>query len=173
MAKMKSSADKFANIAAINAVEAVAGTTAYARFNFPFSIMDKVGLIISRIEYWPYNLSNLNSSTDTLTAALIAASAILDLTNQADPAMLDSFRIIRNDLGAAATGALERLPIIKDFSDIPGGGILCAPSPLNVAVQGVGGAGVVGCWVKLFYTYVEMTTDEYWEMVESRRIISS
>jgi hypothetical protein len=173
MAKIKGGADRFANIAAINAIEAVAGTVAYVKFNFPFSIMDKIGLIINRIEYWPYNLSQLNTSTDTLTAALIAASTILDISNQADPAILDSFRIIRNDLGAAATGTLERLPIIKDFSSLPGGGILAAPSPLAVAIQGIGAGGVVGCWVKVFYTYMEMTTDEYWEMVESRRIISS
>ena len=85
----KTTTDKFANIAAIQVTEAVAGTLAYAKFNFPYSVMDKMALLISRIEYLPLSISNLNSSTDNVVIALIAASAIVDIGNQADPALLD------------------------------------------------------------------------------------
>jgi hypothetical protein len=169
----KSTTDKFANIAAIQVTEAVAGTTAYAKFNFPYSVMDKMALLISRIEYLPLSVSNLNSSTDNVIIGLIAASAIVDIGNQADPVLLDSTRLIRNDLGAAATGALLQFPFVKDFSSLPGGGILVAPSPLCATIQSNGAAGVMNAWVKFFYTAVSLSTDEYWELVESRRIIST
>ncbi len=165
--------DQFANIAAIQVTEAVAGTIAYARFNFPYSVMDKMALLINRIEYLPLSISNLNSSTDNVVIGLIAATAIVDINNQADPALLDSTRLIRNDLGAAATGTLLQFPFIKDFSSMPGGGILVAPSPLSAAIQSTGAAGVMNAWVKFFYTAVGLSTDEYWELVESRRIIST
>jgi hypothetical protein len=167
------SKDQYANIAAVNVNEAVAGTAAYARYAFPYSVTDKVAILISRIEYWFSSLTNLNSSTDNVIAALCAASAVVDLANQADPAIVDSTRVVRVDCGAAASGILVNQPFIKEFSSLPGGGILVAPSPLYAAVKSDGAAAVMGCWIKLFYTYKELATDEYWELVESRRIISS
>lgn len=167
------STDKFANIAAIQVTETVAGTIAYTKFNFPYSIMDKMALLINRIEYLPLSISNLNSSTDNVVIALIAATSIVDINNQADPALLDSTRLIRNDLGAAASGTLHQFPFVKDFSSLPGGGILVAPSPLSAAIQSSGAAGVMNAWIKFFYTSVSLTTDDYWELVESRRIIST
>jgi len=172
MAKTKTG-DKFANIAAISVTESAAGTTTYAKFNFPFSIMDKVGLIINRIEYWPGALQQLNTGNDSVTIGLIAASSVVDLSSQADPAILDTMRLVRLDIGAAASGLIVQQAIVKDFASLPGGGILCAPSPLNAAIQSSGAGGVMNAWLKIFYTYMEMTTDEYWELVESRRIISS
>lgn len=173
MAKIKGSTDKFSNIAAVQVTESAAGTLTYARFSFPFSVMDKVALIIARIEYWPTGIGGLNSTNDWATFGLIAASSIVDITNQADPAILDTSRYVRYDLGAAASGVLDVQPFIKDFSSLPGGGILCAPSPLSACVQSSGAGNALGCWLKMFYTYISLTTDEYWELVESRRIISS
>lgn len=165
--------DKAANLAALYVTEAVAGTIAYERFAFPFSIMDKVGLIISRLEYWFQGLAQLNSSGDGVTGAIIAASSLVSISNQADPAILDSIGLSRFDFGAAASGQYWATPIVKDFSSLPMGGILVAPSPLSIAIQSSGAAGTMAMWVRAWYTYVDLSTDEYWELVESRRIISS
>jgi len=170
-AKIKT--DTFANLAAVLVAEAVAGTAAYLKYAFPFSIMDKMGLIINRLEYWPGNLNNLNSSTDAVIMGLSISSSITDLTDQSNPAIVDSERVQRIDLGVAASGFFFEEPLIKDFSSLPGGGLLVAPNPLYGFVQGFGAGGVMNSWIKLFYTYMELTADEYWQLVESRRIISS
>ncbi len=172
MATSKSK-DKFANVAAIQPYETAAGTLAVAKFAFPFSIQDKMALVINRIEYWPLVLANLNSVSDYVTFGLIAAPSIVDFTNQQDPVLIDSSRVARYDYGAAASGELFTMPIIKDLSTLPSGGLLVAPSPLYGAVQSNGAAGVMGCWIKFFYSYMELATDEYWELVESRRIIGA
>lgn len=169
----KKTADKAANLAAVQVTESVAGTIAYARFAFPFSIMDKVGLIINRLEYWFQGMANLNSSGDAVVGGLIAASSVVDIGNQSDPSIIDSVAVSRFDIGTAASGLFWMTPIIKDFSSLPGGGILVAPSPLQVAVKGANAGGVMALWVRMWYTYVELSTDEYWELVESRRIISN
>jgi len=169
----KKSTDQYANIAAVLNTETVAGTAAYTRFNFPYSVTDKVALLISRIEYWLGNIHQLNTSQDYMIAALCAASSLVSLENQADPGLIDSCKLYRLDLGAAASGLMINMPIIKDFSALPGGGILVAPSPLYAGIIGSGAGGVVACWTKVFYTYKELATDEYWELVESRRIIST
>lgn len=171
MAKGKAT-DKFANIAALLVNETVAGTTAYGKFAFPFSILDKVGLLINRIEYSFSSLNQLDTSTDSVWAALIAANSIADITDITNPLIVDNTRLQRIDLGVAASGFFIQLPYIKDFSSMPGGGILVAPAPLSIAVKSDGAGGVMGVAVKVFYTYMELSTEEYWELVESRRIIT-
>jgi len=164
--------DQYANLAAINVVETAAGTLTSAKFSFPFSIMDKMALLVSRIEYWPGAIEQLNSTGDYILGGIIAAASVLDLRDQSDPLVIDSFSLGRLDQGTAATGHLINMPWVKDLSNLPGGGILLAPNPLYVAVKGSGAAGVVSLWVRMYYTYMELATDEYWQLVESRRIIS-
>lgn len=173
MATKKAGNDQYANIAAAAAIETAAGTAAYARFAFPYSVTDKVALLISRIEYWFGNLNQLNSALDYVIGGLTVSNTVSDLTNQADPAIVDSNRLIRIDIGTAATGMLFYQPTVKDFSALPGGGILIAPAPLYAVCQSSNAGGVMNCWVKLFYTYKELAVNEYWELVESRRIIST
>lgn len=164
--------DTFANIAALNVTESAINTMTSAKFAFPFSIMDKMALIINRIEYWWEGLSAFNSTDDRSVAALTAAATVVNIDNQADPLIIDSTRFARVDVGVAATGILLFQPYVKDFSQLPGGGILVAPAPLYAMVKATGAASVTGCSIKLFYTAMELSSDEYWQLVESRRIIS-
>jgi len=164
--------DTFANIACVNVVESAANTQTSVKYSFPFSIMDKMAIIVNRIEYWWEGFGALNSTDDRSIAALVAAATIVNLDTQSDPLIIDSSRMARLDFGAAASGNFFFQPFIKDFSSLPGGGIIMAPSPLYGMVKGTGCGAVTGCQIKLFYTYMELNTDEYWQLVESRRIIS-
>lgn len=170
----KSAKDTFSNVAAVFVQESAANTQTSTKFNFPFSIMDKMALVIQRAEYMVGNLPTaLNSSGDLGIIALTVASAVTLITNQADPLIVDNYQVTRMDLGAAASGFFWPQPFVKDFTTLAGGGLLVAPSPLYAMVQGSGAAAAINGWIKLMYTYVELGTDEYWQLVESRRIISS
>jgi hypothetical protein len=169
----KTSADKFANIAALQVTETAANTQTAGKFAFPFSIMDKMGLIINRIEYWLATSSRMNTDTDSVQMALTAAAALTDISKQNDPLLIDSISLTRTDFGVAASGIMVPFPIIKDFSSLPGGGILVAPSPLYGMIMGGGCSAANVMWIKLFYTYVELSAEEFWQLVESRRIISN
>lgn len=166
----KKTQDQRANYACILVTESAANTLTFLKFNFPFSIMDKMALNICRIEY-TVDASQLNSTADQVCVALTMGSTIANILVQSDPLLIDSHRIIRRDFGAAASGILEVTPFIKDFSTLPGGGLLVAPNPLCAAIQAAGAAAACSAYVKLFYTYRELETDEYWELVESRRVI--
>lgn len=165
--------DTYANIAAVNAVEASAGTAAYVKFAFPFSIMDKMALIINRIEYVFSSLTQLNTGGDYVLMGLTVSNAVSSLLSLSDPLVLDTARIDRYDIGTAASGLFRDSPVIRDFASLPGGGLLVAPNPLYGAIISNGASGVMGGWVRMYYTYMELNTDEYWQLVESRRIISS
>lgn len=165
--------DQFANIAAISVTESAANTQTSTKFSFPFSIMDKMALLISRIEYWFEGYALFNSGDDRTILALTCNSTVTSIVNQADPLIVDSARLGRVDYGAAATGLLRQEPFVKDFSSLPGSGILVAPNPLYAMIQSTGASGASSGSIKLFYTYMELSSDEYWQLVESRRIISS
>lgn len=173
MAATKSALDSRPNLAAIKITEAVAGTLAYAKFAFPFSIMDKMGILIHRLEYWVDSLSLLSSATATLFMGLAQASAIVNIQNQDDPAIVDSVSFQRLDYGVAGSAEIVQNPYVKDFSSLPGDGILVAPSPLTGMILSSGAAGVTHGWLRMYYTYMQLSTEDYWQLVESRRVISS
>lgn len=173
MASKVSKVDQYSNVAAIYIQESAANTQTSAKFAFPFSIMDKMALVIQRLEYIIGNTPGaFNGSTDLGTMALTAAATIVNIWNQADPLMIDSYQVTRVDIGAAATGFYLNQPYVKDFTNLAGGGLLVAPSPLYGMIQGSGCAAALNGWIKVMYTYLELNSDEYWQLVESRRIIS-
>lgn len=166
--------DSFANIAALEITESAANTQTVGKFAFPFSIMDKMGLIIERIEYDFTNLTTaLTAAADKVLVGIIAGSSISDPDDPRDPILIDGMRIARYDAGTAASGSLIMLPYVKDFTNLSGGGILVAPNPLYGFVQGISAAAAAAVTIRMFYTYIELATDEYWQLVESRRIITS
>lgn len=169
----KTKADTFANFAAVKVTESAANTQTTVKFAFPFSIMDKMALIINRVEYSFQSWDKFNSTLDYCYMGLTTAGTITDIANQADPLIVDNMAYQRIDMGVAASGLTTMFPFVKDFSDLPGGGLLVAPNPLFAIIQGGGASAACAGYVKLFYTYIELSTDEYWQLVESRRVISS
>lgn len=170
----KAKADSQANVAAILVTESAANTFTSAKFNFPFSVMDKMALVIQRIEYWMGGINaGYNGTGDWTIMGLAAAASLVDIEVQSDPLLIDSVKYLRLDYGTAASGFLLQQPFIKDFTTLEGGGILVAPSPLYAVIKGLGEAAATSCWMRMYYTYKEMATDEYWQLVESRRVISS
>lgn len=164
--------DSRAQIAAIHLSESAANTLTVALFNFPFSIMDKMALNIHRLEYWP-DYASLVGTGDTITMAVICGKSISDIKDQTDPIMVDSFRIQRWDSGTAANANIAVAPYVKNFTQLPGGGLLVPPNPLAFAIKGDSLAAAGAAILRMHYTYLELPTDEYWQLVESRRVISN
>jgi len=167
------SKDIYAQFAALNVEEAVANAGVYVKFAFPFSIMDKMALLINRIEYILRANSAYNSSGDSMVAGISVGTNLADVEDVTNPLIVDSVKRTRIDQGTPATCLYLTDPFIKDFSDLPGGGILIAPNPLYAFVKGAGLGAVAACGIRLYYTYRELGTDEYWQLVESRRVITS
>lgn len=170
----KKAVDSFANYAALTITESAANTFTSVKFNFPFSIMDKMGLVVQRIEYDMTSFAGaFAASADTITFGVCVAATLSDVDNPADPLLVDTARVRRADFGTAASGIAFQFPIVKDFTTLTGGGILVAPNPLYGFVKGISAGAAATIAMRLFYTYMELGTDEYWQLVESRRIISN
>lgn len=170
----KKALDTYANYAALTIVESAANTFTSTKFAFPFSIMDKMGLVLQRVEYDFTSFAGvLAAANDTITTGICVASSISDVDDPADPLLVDTMRLRRSDFGAAASGWAFQFPIVKDFTNLQGGGLLVAPNPLYGFVQGISAGAAATVSIKLFYIYLELGTEDYWQLVESRRIIGS
>jgi hypothetical protein len=169
----KKALDSYANVAALLVEEATANTGKWEKFAFPFSIMDKMALLLSRVEYICNIPGAIAAGGDAIFMGLSVSANLADVSAQNDPLIIDDIELSRLDTGVAASATILAMPYYKDFSTLPGGGILVAPAPLYGYIKGASCGAASSAWIKLYYTYLELAADEYWQLVESRRIISS
>jgi len=66
---------------------------------------------------------------------------------------------------------LHQLPFVRDFSGLPGGGLIIAPRPLFVAVKGNSLATAVTASLRAYFTVINLSADEYLELVDFYRIV--
>lgn len=166
--------DKFANQAMIRCVESAANTLTFKKLETGISLFDKVAWVISRIEYLlsMATYGYFNSTADVLAFGLTTVDTLttLDIANSA---VLDYNYIGRIDLGTAASGGFFFQPFVKDFAALPGGGLIVPPNPIYLAGVGTGLSTASTIVAKMFYTQIVLKPEEFWELVEARRMISA
>lgn len=166
--------DKFANQALIRCVESALNTLTFKKLETGISLFDKVAWVISRIEYLlgVANFGYFNATADTLAFGITTVDTLttLDIANSA---VVDYNYVGRLDLGAAASGAFAFQPFVKDFSQLPGGGLIMPPNPIYLAAVGSGLTAATTVVAKLFYTQIQLKPEEFWELVEARRMITA
>lgn len=171
--------DTYANKFYCRAVESAANTCTYAEIPTNTDIFSKVVFLIQRLEiYFTRTTFNLLLATnDEINVALTASNKILylDSTYRAylsDPAIIDLTTFGLGTFGAAASGFPLTWPYIKDFSSLPGGGLLVAARPLYIGIQGYSLATAADVFVRGFFTRKELKTEEYLDLVDYYRMIS-
>lgn len=166
---------EFTNVAHIVVTESAAATLTFKKLETGISVMEKVAWIIHRLEYYLPSVTsaNFNGDSDALQGALCAANTLADLEDMSNPALLDMFFLRRIDLGVAASGTWFESPKVKDFAGFPGGGLLIPPNPLYAALKGTGTVAAMTMRLRIFYSPVTLKTEEFWQLVEAYRVISS
>lgn len=166
--------DKFANYAIISVVESAANTLTFKKLETGISLNEKVAWIINRVEYLSnqINATIFNATGDSLDFGMSLSNAFTT-PNLAENTIIDCNKFTRIDIGASASGEMQLQPWVKDFSALPGGGIIVPPTPLYLYAMGTGLTGVAAMTARIHYTLKTLKIDEYWELVEARRVLSS
>jgi hypothetical protein len=166
-------ADQFANLAVITVVESAANTLTFKKLETGISLFEKMAWIIARIEYdVAYGMPYFDAHGDQIEMALCATDQITSL-GYANNAVIDKLTITRIDTGTPATSMMAQRPWTKDFSSLPGGGLIVPPNPLYAGAKGLSITAAMTVTLRLFYTNLQLSVDQYWELVEARRMISS
>lgn len=170
--------DKFPNLAVINVVESAANTLTFKKLETGISFQEKLAWIIHRVELYAGFDRNAvyNSVNDFGTVGLSVSNTITSM--QSATAFADPSTILwhQERIAALAAGASAWLvidPSVRDFANLPGGGLIVPPTPLYGWCQGSGCASAMTWTLKLYYTVLEMATDDYWQLIEARRVLSA
>jgi len=166
--------DKFPNVATIQVVESAANTLTFKKLETGISLFEKVAWIIHRIEYLVTagTFTGMASTGDLIEFGLTATDQMASLS-VVNAAMIDYQMRLRFDWGANPDVEMMELPWVIDLSTLPMGGIIVPPNPLYLGVKGTGMGVAATLTAKFFYTTYVLAADDYWELVEARRIISS
>lgn len=167
--------DQFSNIAAIGVTESAANTLTFKKLETGVSLFEKQAWLISRIIYFfsTWNIAQFADEDDYLDVAMCATSQITLLGDLSNPGILDLFRLCKHEEGTPASAWFEKQPVIVELSQLAGGGLLVPPNPIYLAAKGSGLTNAQTVWCRFFYTTVELKPEQYWELVEARRIIAS
>lgn len=171
---MTEASDKFANYAILGVTESAANTLTFKKLETGISLTEKVAWVIHRIEYLPSGLSTavFNADQDAQYYGLSVSNA-WSAVSLYENTIIDYNAITRVDIGAAASGSFVNRPQVKSFSSLPGGGILVPPTPLYLYAQGSGLVSATTVVARIHYTLRVLKVDEYWELVEARRVLES
>jgi hypothetical protein len=170
----KARPDKYANYAIASLTESAANTLTFKKLETGFSLFEKVAWIINRIEYWVQSVhaTMFNGGDDTFYYGMsVSASFATALITEAT--IIDYNALSREDIGTAASGFFIHRPFVKDFSTLPGGGILVPPSPLYLYGVGSSLNSAQSLSARIHYTMLSLSAEDYIELENARRILSS
>jgi len=166
--------DVYANMVNLTLTESAANTLTFGSIDLGLTIFQKVGLLLNRIvvEYPTQLIGDMGANNDSMALALTQSDQITSISYLQD-AVVWKDTVSRRDFGAAASGFLYHHTKIYDFSGLPGGGEIITPRPLYWASQGNGLTTTFSIYMRIFFTILELKSEEYFELLEARRFFGA
>jgi hypothetical protein len=165
--------DLYVNRAFGSVTETAANTLTFEQIHFGTSIREKMALVIHRIRY-RFARGEMNKILDDSDGINMAITRSENITTigAGEPAVIDNAVINLLDFGTPANAyAYSADFMTRDFSTLPGGGLIAPAKPIFIAVQGVSLASAVTLNCTMYFTFKMLKPQEYWELVETMRVI--
>lgn len=160
--------DQFTQLLQKTMTMTAANTLTAERMVIGTPLMQQFALIIHWIEYKfaRGSLQEIVAATDELTAGL-ARSGVLTTLSHEDPRVIDQISISCDINGVPASGQHRIQPLTKDFSNLPGGGILIPADQLYFVCASTGFAAAATVDIAVRYTIKELKPAEYIELIQT------
>lgn len=171
---MAGGTDKYANIITKKIIMSGANTFTMEIIEMGLSLFDKVGLLLSRVEYLVAHstLQLIAAAADDIALGMVTNDSITTIDVGAS-STIDSIMMSRVDFGAAATGHMFLTPIVRDFSGLAGGGLLITPRPWYIAMNSTGLAQPGIAHIRVYFTVIKLADADYFELLETRHFFGS
>jgi hypothetical protein len=162
--------DTYANMMEQVLTMSAANTLTFEEIDIGLTLFDKVGILINRLEYEPPPsvVTSIIDNDDRWSVGLTADNNITGL-DYSTRALIDLTELMAFEAGTPATLQVMQFPLIRDYSTLPGGGLLIAPKPLYLGLQTAGFAAASAVTVRIYFTILKLTPADYFELLESRR----
>ena len=164
--------DTYANKFYATVVESAANTLTFSEIKTNVNVFSKTAWVLHRLEYsWPRATMQLVVATvDAIEMALTSSDNLSDLS-LSSPGVIDKMEKSYTAYGTPANAMLVENPILRDFTQMPGKGLIIAPRPLFLAVLGADLTGPATVEVRGYFTVIDLKAEEYLELVDFYRIV--
>ena len=158
--------DRFANILMAEVVESGANTLTFKEILTGISLGMGIGMIIDQIDYWPpTNMgAQLVATIDRIRMGFTVSDSITEL-NADDRSIIHMVEF--HSGGAAAVPQIHTNPI--PFQFFPP--IIRASPRLFLAIEGESIAAAVTAQARMYFRYIDLSTQEYLELAETGLVI--
>lgn len=165
--------DKYVNIAVARVDFGAAGNCESTLLPTAININEKIGWVIHRIHAQLSITGASLTAGNILTWGLSSAAPPDGITygGLRQPYIHTMHKYIVPATMVGAVGIIREEPIIDDFTSLPGGGRLVPPTPLYAYGDNIGVAVPGYVEIRVEYTQLPMTTDDFWDMVETYRYL--
>jgi len=168
---MAKKTDTFANKFYGKVIESAANTLTFAEIPTNVDVFSKRAWVLHKLEWYLSGSMTgiMNSNGDQVQVGLCSSDKASALSLD-DSGVIDLLTY-KMELASAVGLFIKEEPLIRDFNNMPGGGLIIAPRPLYIAVKGTGAASAVTAEVRGYFTAVDLNADEYLELVDFYRIV--
>lgn len=161
--------DVYSNLITDSVTQGAVDETTFQEVNLGLSVFDKVGLLINRLEYQFY-VGGLGAAADPnsyIQCGLSTTDGITVRTNERE--VVDLVQLSKLEFGTPDNAELVKMPVSRDMSTLPGGGILVTPRPLYFFVDSDGLADELTVSFRVYFTIIQLKPEEYFELLETRQ----
>ncbi len=159
--------DKYVNTVFGEAVESGINTLTFKEINMGMSLFDKKAMLVQRLSWYRWPLQ-LIADGDKIQFGLCTSDSFSAVTAE-ERSIIHLHTVALIDYGVAANCVRIDEPIDDDFTSLKGNGLLIAPKPLFVFVKSQSAALVGVASVRIQFIFIDMKSDEYLELLESRQ----
>jgi len=167
--------DRFCNIYK-NYVQADTATVAFTEWPTGYKLKDGYAFLLHQIDY-QFNITGMNAASLLASKSLVMGLGtnnqitLAQMIANTDDSIIDRYLLLHTE-GQVGTLANVRYGHFcearsKDFTNLPGGGLLFAPSKLYLFVGNDTLGVTIQGFFKLFWTMLKIDSATYQELYES------
>lgn len=157
----KKSMDKYANLLIASVTETAANTLTFTQFPQITTLLEKKAYLISRVEY-TLQMSLFAAAGDDLKFG-ISMQNTFAAAGADEPSIVD-FNFFRSQ---GTCVEVYNQQYIRDFSTMPGGGLLIPTRPIFLYAEGSNLGGASTTTARVYFTVIDLQPDDYWDLVQA------
>lgn len=170
MAKLK---DIFSQLFRLTVLQSAANTLTFgASLNFGIPIVSETVIIIHRLEFSIAlaTLALMTADADAITLGLVTKNTLTAMTTD----QIEVIDLLQYERRMTTSGSYHTiLPIVHDFSSLPGGGLLIVPQDLFLGMDSTGLASAGTAFVRCHYTFRTLSQSEYLEIAQKLKVFGN
>lgn len=164
--------DEYVQMGYLSVTESGAGTLTFAGLTVYSNVMGQKGLLIHRVDYniAEGTLDDFAAAGDSLTFGLVGDNSLSGISLD-NPAVYDYNYMVREDFGTAGNAKVYKNPVIKNYTELPGGGLLVPADRLYAYAQGGSLTDAATITARFYFTIMDLNAQDYLELAQALRVL--